>query len=197
MVRVNPFGLALLLSPLLLCGPTRATTVERMSFVELARDAELIVQGIVSARRLEVRDGLPWTCVRIEIEKLLKGSVGNSIELCFLGGKIGDTTTAVTGTQVPEVGRRGIFFSYDPRANFANPIVGWLQGLYYVVRQEGREFITTASGIRIGQISLVDGSSAPMGDAAAGVIAAQPGSVTGMTPDEFIRSIHEALVKPQ
>jgi hypothetical protein len=196
---IPPIRCLLLLCSVSLLGSSTqgvATTVDRLSFIDLSREAQLIVQGTVSNRRLEVRDGIPWTCIKVDIERLIRGSAGSAIELCFLGGKIGTTTTAVAGTEIPEVGKRGIFFTHDPSARFVNPIVGWSQGIYYVAAEGGREFVTTASGARISEISLSDTLPAVSAyDAAAGVVTAQPGATGGITTEDFIRAIHQALVK--
>ncbi len=196
-------GLSLTVVCALLPTVCEGSTIERLSFVELARQADLIVQASVEtgSSRLEIRDEIPWTCITLRVTKNLKGNTGPTLETCFLGGVVGTRVSAVSGQRLPGEGKAGFFFLTDPKKGYINPLVGWSQGIFYVSTDSaGREFITTATGGIVSTINLSPSSQADgfEQEAVRGVSTApQAAGRPPITPSAFIDLVHNALIAPR
>jgi hypothetical protein len=182
-------------------GLAYALTVQRISFVELSKSADVIVQAIVEsgATRTEIRDDTPRTCFTLRILKILKGNSRPYTELCFFGGTVGGTRFAIPGQFLLDEGKEGIFFLHDLRKDYLNPVVGWSQGLFYVVREGQQEFVTSARGNKIQSINLdrtprilSNDDTVPLGVITEGNSSAS----AGMTLINLIAAIHQALLVP-
>ncbi|WP_315806357.1 MULTISPECIES: hypothetical protein [unclassified Bradyrhizobium] len=177
-----------------------ASSVLQISFSEMSRKADFIVQATPSGRRIELRDGVPWTCLVLDVSKTIKGSPDRRPELCFLGGKTTNGTLGVTDIFIPPEGREGVYFCYDNSRHYVSSLVGWQQGAFLVSRdlQVGSEVLTTSDGTPVADIQV---SATPNPQAAApfaaGVIPAQAGKTTTfVTTARLISLIHQALVTP-
>ena len=197
------FGLTSAVVCAIFPGVCEGSTIERLSFVELAHQADLIVQASVEtgSKRVEIRDEVPWTCTTLRVQKNLKGNSGPTLELCFLGGVVGTRASAVSGLRIPAEGKAGFFFLSDPRKSYVNPLVGWSQGIFYVSADStGRELITTATGAIVSTISLSPSTQAESLEleAVRGVVTTpQATGRQSMTPLAFIDLIHNALIAPR
>lgn len=123
----------LVLSGLLLTA--RATTVIPPSFDELVRDSELVFRGRVTAvqsvsRKAGARDYIA-TEVTFAVERTLRGTVGETLTLEFLGGNIGGRELRLAGWPRFEVGDRGIFFVED-RTGQVCPLMRLRHGRYRI-----------------------------------------------------------------
>jgi len=80
-------------------APLYATSVQRLGFEELVAKAQTIVEGsIVSAQTYRSADGkLILTNYTINVQESLKGSVGKTVTLTTVGGRIGNTVLHVSG----------------------------------------------------------------------------------------------------
>ena len=180
-----------------------SATIQRFSFVELSREAGLIVQASVEAgsKRVEMRDQIPWTCITLRVTKNFKGGSGPSLELCFLGGVVGTRASSVVGQRLPAEGKEGFFFVSESKKNYINPLIGWSQGIFYITTDSaGRQIITTATGAIVSSINLAPlQTDGVVQEAARGVVAAPQtaGAAQPMTPSMFIDILHKALIAPQ
>lgn len=167
MIYPARIGFLSLFISVLLTNVSGATLIERLSFVELTRQADLIVEASVEtgSKRTEMRDGVPWTCITLRVLQNLKGNAGPQIEPCFLGGVMGTHVFMVDGQRIPEEGKRGFFFLSDIKKGNVNPLVGWGQGIFYIsTDQAGRSVLTTARGATITAISLTPSAQADRSD---------------------------------
>ena len=200
-------GLLLFVCLCLLALPARATTIVQLSFDEVVQEAQLVFEGRVTA--VEAKQTGPraiHTIVRFEILELIKGDyLQNSIELSFLGGRVGETELRVSEMQVPQLGETGVYFVANPAQNMIHPLVGWSQG-HYLTRQpdSGSSQVTTARGQPVARIidpePLID--PAPMlledGAAARGVQIQMLSNAQAMSTSAFkakVRQIHRQQVE--
>lgn len=140
----------------LLALPARATTIVQLSFDEVVQAAQLVFEGRVTA--VEAKQTGPraiHTIVSFEILELIKGDYAHStIDLSFLGGRVGDTELRVSEMQVPQLGETGVYFVGNPAQDMIHPLVGWSQG-HYLTRSatSGTARITTADGQPVADIT--------------------------------------------
>jgi hypothetical protein len=125
-------ALALALALLLLSpAASFATTVIPPTFQELVREAELVFEAEVIDTKSRIsaeRDHeLIVTDVYFRVSKVLKGSVGASAILEFLGGTVGDRTFTVEGVPRFKVGDRDVIFAAPSRRSIS-PLVRVMHG---------------------------------------------------------------------
>jgi hypothetical protein len=127
-------GCAFLFSP-----SARATTVLTPSFDELVAEAELIFTGRVTAQHAEWRQvggkRSIVTLVIFEVLDVLKGKSGRTIELQFLGGRIGDAELRVDLMPKFVIGDRAVLFVEKNGAQ-ASPLVGFCHGKFGVLSDD-------------------------------------------------------------
>jgi hypothetical protein len=132
-------GVAMLAA--LLCFPPRldATSVLSPGFNELVREADLIFTGRATHQRSEWRriDGRRSivTLVTFQVLGVHKGRAGGSVQLEFLGGRIGDATLRVDGMPEFHIGERALLFAEANGVN-ASPLVGFHHGKFNVLTDE-------------------------------------------------------------
>ena len=142
-LRLALAGLALSL-PL----PVLATTLVGMAIDEVATDAELIFEGEVIEHnvRRETASGLIHTYVTFTVRDVLKGdNPGATLELRFTGGQLDGQVVEISGSTIPAAGEQGIYFVESTNENFLNPLLGWSQGHYLIVEEEGQRQMRTNS----------------------------------------------------
>ncbi len=176
-----------------------ATTLERKSLSDLAKASELIIDGTVGARSVEA---LPngqsaRTCFTLKIAEVIAGShPGKSLRLCFFGGEVNGRGFAVSGMRYPDLGEHGIYLIESTRESLLNPLIGWDQGRFLVVKDSagGTAKVTTADGQRITGLTsdaarptMADaGFISPSGAVAAGVMSdGKPELAGAMSRDDF------------
>ena len=111
-------------------------SVLRVGLDDMTRDSELVFEGTVTsvAPRLDRKSDVIRTHVTFEVHEVIKGSAaGDSVELSFLGGTIGDTTQRVAEMSVPAPGTTGIYFVESLGRPQVHPLYGWSQGHIAVV----------------------------------------------------------------
>lgn len=188
--------------------PARATTILSMEIDSLANDAEFIFEGRVVDRQalLDSATGIIHTYVTFSVDDIVKGEYGGDLlELKFTGGEYNGQIVQVSGLRIPQLGEEGIYFLESISQDLINPILGWSQGHFIVVEENGERVVNTADKTPVTDIQsmanvpaaikkpldLIEGNS----DSAAGVvtrvdaISAQP----AMTADEFKSRISELI----
>lgn len=188
--------------------PARATTILSMEIDSLANDAEFIFEGRVVDRQalLDSATGIIYTYVTFSVDDIVKGEYGGDLlELKFTGGEYNGQIVQVSGLRIPQLGEEGIYFLESISQDLINPILGWSQGHFIVVEENGERVVNTADKTPVTAIQsmanvpaaikkpldLIEGNS----DSAAGVvtrvdaISAQP----AMTADEFKSRISELI----
>ncbi|MEX2469207.1 MAG: hypothetical protein WD396_05570 [Pseudohongiellaceae bacterium] len=141
-------GLLLLLALQFCAGAALATTIRGMSIDEVANQAELIFEGVVltHAVQRESGSGLIHTYVTFSVADVIKGNFsGDTLELRFTGGEYNGEIVEVSGLSIPPVGEAGIYFVESATRALLNPLLGWSQGHYVIVEENGERQVNTAS----------------------------------------------------
>ena len=180
-------------------GYAEASTVERITFSEMAKIADVIVQASVEpGRSIVIRDNdIPWTCLTLHVEKVFKGTTPSYSNICFLGGTAGSTSLSVADSYIPPEGADGIFFLQNQSARYVSPLVGWAQGAFLIqtVGAASTLQITSADGYPVTSIDQI-GKDNQEGNAhiAQGVLVSTDRSSSSITLQDFITGLHMALV---
>ena len=144
-IRLAIFVFSLVLFPSL----SIATTIRAVTFEELLQYVEFVFEGQVIAIEnvMDPDSPLPRTCVLFEINEVFKGShLGDTVDLCFLGGISGEYKVQVPGMQYPKLDEKGIYFVKSLAHQYANPLYGWKQG-HFIIETDpytSREHVITA-----------------------------------------------------
>ncbi|MCL4686233.1 hypothetical protein KJ059_15960 [Myxococcota bacterium] len=135
-------------APLLLpARPLDASMVLRTSLDDMLEACPLVFEGRVVEAWSEVSPAGIHTWVRFDVEKRIKGAAPAALALRFRGGRVGDVAEEVTGSPIPEVGERGIYFVESADRFLVNPLYGWHQGRVRIVRTgDGRDRVLTSRG---------------------------------------------------
>lgn len=144
----TPAPLCLLILVLLVvaAAPSSATTIKKISTVELLSAPELIIQGRVLEHWSEPgRNGETIvTKVAIQVTDLIKGELDSELlVLEFLGGTLNGLTMKVEGSNLPAVGEEGFYFIESTNRNYVNPIYGWRQG-HFIISPDDNSVRTVA-----------------------------------------------------
>ena len=127
--------------------------LQRQSLSDLAKKAEFIFEGQAASRAVEaLPDGQgARTCFTFKVIQAIAGShPGSTVQLCFLGGTIGNTGFAVSDLNMPAVGEHGIYLVESTSQAMVNPLIGWDQGHFLVVKDKAGAFkVMTADHRRI------------------------------------------------
>lgn len=188
------FPASLTITLLLVVFPARATVIEALTFQQVARQADLIVEAevIPKSRKTHLEGGTPWTCQTLRVLRILKGSAGASQEICFYGGQVGDYIYTASGLVLPTEGKKGFFFLHDSAGHFTNPMVGWEQGGFYIEPGVGDEAVTTFSGEPITGIDLDARINQPPSEAGTAIGVSTSGTES-ISPTEFIGTTLRAI----
>ena len=120
------------------------TTVMKMSLDGVVAEADRIAvcEVIDITPRRDLKNGAPVTRVTFEPVEWWKGKTEErTVTLEFLGGPVGDgTILIVAGMPRFLVGERYVLFWVDGN-RWVNPIVGWNQGQYRVVKGPNGEHL--------------------------------------------------------
>ena len=187
----------LLLIVCLVPSLTIASSIRQVTVEQLARSSELIFRGEVV--RTEARwDNLHsaiHTYVTFRIDERVSGDYfGAQIVLRFLGGAVGYARFQVSGSTLPEIGERGIYFVERLGTFQVNPLCGADQGHFLVSGLPGQEIVTTRSGKLVTRIVRETAlSGLKLSDGIAVGLLVQDGSTParGISVSEFIREIRE------
>jgi hypothetical protein len=142
-----------------------ATTLIQLSFEELIAQSALIFEGrVIAVNAQQTGPRSIHTVVSFEILEVIKGEyTGNTIELSYLGGRVGDVALTVSEMQFPVQGETGIYFVENPYEEFIHPLVGWSQGHYLIQQLDAlRQQVTTADGQAVVSIDEVAPLAMPM-----------------------------------
>jgi hypothetical protein len=119
-----------------LSTPARGTTILEMGLDDMLAAAELVFEGEVInvlARQSASGDAI-HTYVTFRITEIIKGRyLKDTIELRFLGGKVGELRLSVSEMHLPFMGEKGIYFVESLACYQVNPLLGWSQGHILVV----------------------------------------------------------------
>jgi hypothetical protein len=125
-------------------GPLAATVIVPADLAELTRDARAIARGHVAAvtgRWSDDRRTIE-TLVTLEVDRYLKGGLGETIDFRVPGGDLGRYRSIVDGAPEFAVGDRVVVFlgASGPMVPF---IVGFNQGVYRIALDTGAVPVVT------------------------------------------------------
>ncbi len=193
---------------LLAAPPVWATTILGMDIDKVAADAEFVFEGEVinSETRQDSNSGIISTYVTFQINDVIKGDYsGDSVELKFMGGVFNGEIVQVSGMRIPQMSEQGIYFVESMSRDLVNPLIGWSQGHFIIVDDNGIRRISTADKQPVLEVeavskiprsikkplTVVEGNS----DIAAGVMTETSPIMTqrALTVDEFKSRIADLL----
>lgn len=185
-----------------------ATTLLGMDIDVVAADAELIFEGEVMQResRLDQNSQLINTYITFRVIDVIKGDYsGDSLELKFMGGAFNGQMVEISGLVMPAEGEQGIYFVESLNTDMINPLLGWSQGHYLIVDDEGVRRMSTVDHLPVIDVqsvtaipltirkpqTIIDGNA----DAAAGVMTEESALQIerALTVDEFKSRIETIL----
>ena len=193
---------------LLIFSSASATTILGMDIDKVAADAEFVFEGTVinSETRQDSNSGIISTYVTFQVNDIIKGDYsGDSVELKFMGGVFNSQIVQVSGMRIPEMAEQGIYFVESMSRDLINPLIGWSQGHFIIVDDNGTRRISTAGNQPVLEVepvssipssikkplSVVEGST----DIAAGVMT-QTSEIRierALTVEEFKSRISDLL----
>ena len=144
---------------LVLASPhAAATTLLGMDIDQVAAGAELIFEGEVIQREVRRNDsnGLINTYVTFSILDVIKGDYNaDTLELRFTGGSLNGEIVEVSGLVIPAEAEQGVYFVESLHRALLNPLLGWSQGHFLIVEQDGERRITTLDAEAVTSVQAV------------------------------------------
>jgi len=125
-----------------------ATSLQAITYIvpndrDLVKRAEAIVIATAVESHSELRDGgRIVTVATLRVDRLLKGSLAESVQLVELGGTVGDRTTLVPGAPRYEDGKRYLVFLHTNNAGEWMTFGFGLGKFEFVSDLRGRELLT-------------------------------------------------------
>jgi hypothetical protein len=119
-----------------LAAPAWATTLLAWDLAELARRADVVVIGTVTARATSEVERTLMTDTYVRVERVLRGEPTPAVTVRQLGGKLGRRVVDVPGDAVLEVGQRYVLFTHAPGDGRTRYLMGMALG---ALRLEGDE----------------------------------------------------------
>src|SRR5579859_4264564 len=118
---------------LLAVAASQATTLVRMSFDELVRQATSIARAKCIGSTSVWRNGEIWTETEFELEEQNKGSLPGIIRVSMPGGRIAHLQSHVEGVPGFFTGEEVYLFLWKAQ-NSENYLLGWTQGTFRITR---------------------------------------------------------------
>ena len=121
--------------------PAAATVIVAMDFDEQCAAADRVFVGTVRAvesRRIAAAPQYFETLVTFTVEEAVVGAVPPEVVLRFAGGEMGGVRQSIDGMPDLRAGERYVVFAdADHEPPLLSPIVGFNQGLYRAVSEDG------------------------------------------------------------
>ena len=130
----------------LLAVVANATTLSRMSFDELARQATAIVRARCLDSASVWRNGEIWTEMEFEVASVSKGTAPGILRIALPGGKVAHIQSHIDGMPAFRAGDDAYLFLWDAPGR-GTYILGWTQGTFRISRdsETGLERVTQDS----------------------------------------------------
>jgi hypothetical protein len=130
----------------LLAIAANATTLSRLRFEELVKQATAVARLRCLDVESRSQDGEIWTETRFEVVELNKGLLPGVVSVRMLGGRIGSLHSRVEGVPAFRPGEEAYVFLWG-REGESFRVLGWSQGAFRITRdsQSGVEQVTQDS----------------------------------------------------
>lgn len=135
-----------------------ATTILGMDIDQVAQQAEFIFEGevILSETRQDSGTGIISSYVTFSIWDVVKGDYdADSVELKFMGGVFNNQIVEVSGMRIPQLGEQGVYFVESLSRDLINPLLGWSQGHFIIVEENGVRRINTVDNKAVTEVESV------------------------------------------
>ena len=130
----------------LLAAVANATTLARMRFEELAKQATAVARVRCLGFESKWQDGEIWTDTRFEVLEQSKGALPGMVTVRMLGGAVGNLRSHVEGVPAFRAGEEAYLFLWAPDGQ-PYRMLGWSQGTFRIARDShtGLETVTQDS----------------------------------------------------
>jgi len=125
----------------LLAAVANATTLARMQFEELARQATAVARVRCLGIASKWQNGEIWTETRFEIVEQSKGTLPVIVTVRMLGGSVGSLRSHVEGVPAVRAGEEAYLFLWAPDGE-PYRVLGWSQGTFRIARNARTGFET-------------------------------------------------------
>ncbi|HKS81326.1 MAG TPA: hypothetical protein VJR23_07445 [Candidatus Acidoferrales bacterium] len=116
---------------LLACFAASATSLARMSVVQMAHASAIIVRAKCLSSEVRREEGEIWTFTAFQVEETWKGEARARITVRLLGGRLGEITSHVSGVPQFRAGEDVVLFlERAPRGNYS--VVSWERGTFRI-----------------------------------------------------------------
>lgn len=134
----------------LLAVVANATTLARMRFEELARQATAVARVRCLGAESRWENGEIWTETRFEVIEQTKGALPGIVTVRMLGGNVGSLHSRVAGIPSFHAGEEAYLFLWN-REGEPLRVLGWSQGTFRIARdaRTGVETVTQDSAAPI------------------------------------------------
>ena len=135
-----------LLGLALLAAAANATTLARMSFEDLARQATAIARVRCVGAVSKWQDGEIWTETRFQVVEQSKASLPGMVTVRMIGGTVGHLISRVESVPAFHAGEEAYVFLWA-REGEPYRVLGWSQGTFRIARDKrtGSETVTQDS----------------------------------------------------
>ncbi len=173
---------------------THGTTILSMDIDDVAEGAELVFEGRVLEHNVQLNAaGIVVTFVTFQVNDVVKGdNPGTLLELKFTGGTLGGEVVDVSGLRIPRVDEQGIYFVESTSRDLINPLLGWSQGHYLIVNEEGERRVSTVNRQAVTDVMSYENVPRTIRRAPA-IIDGDAGSAMGVVTDSRPFSFERAL----
>jgi len=132
----------------LLAVVANATTLARLRFEELARQATAVARVRCVGAESKWQDGEIWTETQFEVEDQSKGALPGLITVRMLGGVVGPVRSHVEGVPAFRAGEEAYLFLWA-RGGEPYRVLGWTQGTFRIARDAhtGAETVAQDSAV--------------------------------------------------
>jgi hypothetical protein len=135
--------------------PAAATIVKSLSLDEMARTADVIVQGRVERRTSSWEERRIYTVSEIRVEESLKGPAraGEVLRVRQLGGEVGGIAQTIAGNAKLAEGEEVILFLDRDEEKGVHYVVGMAQGKYAIDRKGPQPTVVrTLDGLAMAEV---------------------------------------------
>jgi len=190
------------------CLSANASSIRQLGMNDMLAAAELVFEGQVTNSEARWNDDktLIQTFITFTVSEVISGDYAqDSLELSFVGGRVGIDAMQAEGSRHPKVGEKGIYFIESVSKQLVNPLVGWSQGHFLLKKNEsGDEYVMTDKNAHVMSIAsesissnsrtLSSTSSLSSGVARNVIVDKQPSS-KGMSALKFKQELKQLRIK--